>query len=385
MPLSERWALDVEFYSKNKPQVLTAFPQCEQCRYIIKGNALFCEKYKEQRKPKYVMFPKKECPEFESDDLLKIEWRNRQEEMLYSGMFGFIAGDALGVPVEFTSREDREKDPVNEMRAYGTYHQPFGTWSDDTSLTLCLIASIVDGFTIENLAGKFINYYQKSFLTPYGEVFDIGITTRDAIEKMAQGVPPKQSGGDRERDNGNGSLMRVLPLAYYLKDAGFQNRMKLIEDVSSLTHAHKRSKLACIIYVEFAIHLLNGKDKKEALSDTVDDVFRHCSTSYKDEIKFYSRILNGGLELLPEERINSSGYVVDTLEAVLWSFMTTDCYANAVLRAINLGGDTDTIAAITGGIAGIYYGFESIPQNWIQCLARKKEIHQMLKDFNGKI
>jgi ADP-ribosylglycohydrolase len=300
---------------------------------------------------------------------------------MFGGLFGFCVGDALGVPVEFSTRDERKRDPIKEMRAYGTYHQPFGTWSDDTSLTLCLIESINNHYSVQRVADNFMKYYKYGYLTPYCEVFDIGKSTKNAIDKMIHGVEPVDCGGKTEQDNVNGSLMRVLPLAYYVKNMLPIKQIEIVEEVSSLTHSHKRSKLACIFYIEFVINLLNGNKKDEAYKNTIEFVKKYCKEIYSEEIENYRRILDGTIASYNEEQIKSSGYVIETIEAALWSFLTTDSYNEAVLKAINLGGDTDTIAAIVGGMAGTYYGFQSIPDNWVQNLARKEEIYEMLTKF----
>lgn len=380
--LIERWKLDIESYKKGA-KVLTSVPQCEKCKYFIKGNAMHCEMYDNENKPKYVMFPSKECPRYESIELIEVEINNQYDSKMFGGLFGFFVGDALGVPVEFSTRDERKRDPIKEMRAYGTYHQPFGTWSDDTSLTLCLIESINDYYSAQGVANNFIKYYRDGYLTPYCEVFDIGNSTRDAINRMIQGINPVECGGKTEQDNGNGSLMRVLPLAYYVKNMLPIEQIEIVEEVSSLTHSHKRSKFACIFYIEFVINLLNVNKKDEAYKKTIEFVNKYCIESYSEEIDNYRRILDGTIASCNEEKIKSSGYVIDTIEASLWSFLTTESYNEAVLKAINLGGDTDTIAAIVGGMAGTYYGFQSIPDNWIQNLARKREIYEMLTVFRN--
>lgn len=381
LSLVERWELDIEAYKKGA-KVLVSTPQCKQCRYKFKSNALHCGNYQEKTKPKYVMFPSKECPKFNADAPMEIEIKNQKDEKLFGGIFGLCVGDALGVPVEFISRDVRKKDPVQEMRAYGTYHQHFGTWSDDTSLTLCLMDSLIHECTLEKVVENFIGFYTKAKFTPHGEVFDIGISTKNAIEKMIRGVIPLKCGGSDESENGNGSLMRILPLVFYVKDMSLEKQKGIIEKISSLTHAHKRSKLACIIYVAFAIELLNGVKKQEAYVKAIQSIKQYHLEEYEQELIYFERITNKKLETLKESDISSSGYVVHTLEAALWTFLTTNSYSDAILRAINLGEDTDTVAAISGGLAGIYYGVSSIPDNWLQCLARKEEIYEMIMAFN---
>ena len=378
--LIERWELDAQSY-RNGAKTLVSVPQCETCINYIKGNALHCKYYDSEQKPKYVLFPHKECPAYTNNNPININIKNERENKIYGGLFGFCVGDALGVPVEFSTREERKNDPIKEMRAYGTYHQPFGTWSDDTSLTICLIDAINNGYSIESVAENFVNFYGKGCFTPYGEVFDIGNSTRDSIARMYSGKNPIDCGGKLETDNGNGSLMRILPIAFYGQKANARELIKLVEEVSSLTHGHNRSKLACILYIEFAVQIILGQEKEEALDRTMAFINNNCLEAYSVELKNFERILSKRIISVSEKEIKSTGYVIDTLEAVLWTFFHADGYRDAILKAINLGGDTDTIAAITGGVAGIYYGANDIPKEWIQSMAKKEELYHMFWRF----
>ncbi len=381
LTLHEKWELDIQS-AKMGGAFIILRAQCEICAYEIEGNAENCLKYvNNEHKPNFVMKCQKECPRFKHKYTLKFQALAKKDEQFFGGMFGFFVGDALGVPLEFESRETRKKECIQEMRAYGTYKQYFGTWSDDSSLSLCLIDSLKDGYNLKDIANKFCKFYYESYWTPYNKVFDIGISTAKAIERMKVGINPISCGGNTENDNGNGSLMRILPLAFYLKEKSAFEKIEIIEDISSLTHSHKRSKLACIIYIEFAINLLNSNNKYEAYEKTVDFIMKYCSKSYHSEFDNFKNILLNNIYLYNEDKIFSTGYVIHSIEAALWSFMTTKSYEKAVLKAVNLGGDTDTIAAITGGLAGICYGINSIPSNWIQCLARKEDIYKLLKEF----
>ena len=172
--------------------------------------------------------------------------------------------DALGVPVEFQSRKDLQQNPVSDMQEFGTYNQPKGTWSDDTSLMLCLAESMAEGLDLQKLAQKFIAWKNDNYWTARGWVFDIGIATRQAIERLENGTPPELAGGFDEMDNGNGSLMRILPLVIQIKDLDIDQRFEWTKKVSSLTHAHVRSVMACFYYLEFAKKILEGKDKFQA-------------------------------------------------------------------------------------------------------------------------
>lgn len=378
--LKERWEMDAQAY-RNGAKTLVSVPQCETCANYIKGNAFHCRCYESERKPKYVLFPQKECPAYDNNNPIDLKVQNTRENKTYGGLFGFCVGDALGVPVEFSTREEREQDPIKEMRAYGTYHQPFGTWSDDTSLTICLIDAINKGYSIQRVAKNFVNFYEKGYFTPYGEVFDIGNSTRDSIIKLCEGKNPIDCGGRSENNNGNGSLMRVLPIAFYGKKLNKQELVKLIDENSSLTHGHNRSKLACVFYVEFAIQIIEGYEKEEALDRTITFVNSNCMKLYSNEFRNFEKILSKKIVNVTREEIKSTGYVIDTLEAVLWTFFHADGYRDAILKAINLGGDTDTIAAIVGGIAGIYYGVNDIPKEWIQSIVKKEELYQMFEQF----
>ncbi len=299
------------------------------------------------------------------------------------GLFGLCVGDALGVPVEFVSREKLKKNPVKDMIGYGAYNQPPGTWSDDSSLALCLAESLCKGFNLNDIAQKFCNFLYKNLWTPWGKVFDAGITTRIAIGNLQKGVNPVLAGGRAEKDNGNGSLMRILPVAFYVKNLSSNERFKVIAQVSSLTHGHMRSIIACSIYVEFAVNILKGQDKEEAYENMKDTILDHYETEEK-ELEFFSRTLKDDIASFPEEEIYSTGYVVDTLEASLWCFLNTDSYKDAVLKAVNLGNDSDTTGAVTGGLAGLCYGFENIPEEWREMIARKQHITELAEELNKK-
>lgn len=373
LTIEEKWKFDIETYD-NGAKVKTKFPQCEGCLYYVKGDALHCRKYAEDRKPKEVLLAQKECTLFEPTKSLEVHLSDDIEEKLYGGIFGFVIGDLLGVPVEFSSRQERDADPIKELRAYGTYHQPFGSWSDDSSFTLCLMDAMIKDNIVVELKNNMIDCYKKGLFTPRGQLFDIGISTGNAINNMMRGINPIECGGVEENDNGNGSLMRVLPLAFVRDRYGSQEYVRLIEDVSSVTHGHNRSKLACVIYVLFASNLYRGMEKEEALDSAIRIVVDEQRERYKSELEHYKFVCNKKVIGLDRMQIKSTGYVVDTLEAAVWSFFNSKSYKEVVLNAVNLGGDTDTIAAVAGGLAGIYYGFKGVPNLWIQNVIEKEKI-----------
>lgn len=294
---------------------------------------------------------------------------------IVSGLMGVCVGDALGVPVEFTSRADRTRAPVRQMQGYGTWNQPPGTWSDDSSLTFCLAESLCQGFDLENIGQRFCRWYAHSEWTAHGAMFDIGNTTYAAIQRLQQGVSPLQSGETGANSNGNGSLMRILPLAYCHSQIDWPTLLQRVHQVSAITHAHLRSQMACGLYISIAICLLQGADRHEAYQQGLQQVAAHYQRPpYRQELPELERVLNGAIATLPVEAIQSGGYVVHTLEAALWCLLNSNSYADAVLQAVNLGDDTDTTAAVTGGLAGIHYGVEQIPAVWIEAIARQADI-----------
>lgn len=235
------------------------------------------------------------------------------------------------------------------MIGYGSHNQPKGTWSDDTSMTLATCDSIRERGCIDaaDMLGKFRAWANDGEYAIDYIVFDIGGTTSTALYS---GI-----GQSSERSNGNGSLMRILPLAFTDADDGE------IETVSAITHAHEISKAACVCYVHIARALLRG-EKLQDILESIESPFERIRT----------------ISTLDESEIKSSGYVVSTLEAALWAVSTTDNYRDAILKAVNLGNDTDTVGAVAGGLAGIIYGFEGIPSEWVESLKGKDIIENCL-------
>jgi len=337
------------------------------------------------------------------------------KDKILGGIFGLAIGDALGVPVEFQDRESLRRNPVTDMQGFRTYNQPLGTWSDDTSLTLCLLDSLAKkGFNARwerddnfpepdytDIMQRFLSWAGKGKYTAHDEVFDIGIATRKALQRFKDGNDPLECGGTSEQDNGNGSLMRILPIAFYLHrliekmsryaPGGRPISVSLcfIHNVSSLTHAHMRSQIACGIYVSIALSFLS--DDEMDLKKTIKTGLKmakeglHDYEEYAKELKHYKRLFKKDFAKLPEEESKSTGYVVDTLEAALWCLLNTDNYKDCVLKAVNLGDDTDTVAAVAGGLAGMFYGVDTIPKEWLDQLARRKYIEELCEDFHRSL
>ena len=308
-------------------------------------------------------------------------------EKVKSAVIGFAVGDALGVPVEFSSRDDLAAEPVTDMRSGGTHGQPAGTWSDDTSMTLCVMQSLIDkGFDFDDQMKRFEDWLWNASNTAHDEVFDVGNTTRSTVFKFAKGTPALECGDAFDWSCGNGSLMRMLPTALYIVGKYqmyplIEKTAELIHDSSRITHAHPRCLMACGIYCNVLFQMSGGGYLPNAVHFGILEALSYYKkqpefAEYIDEFESLSNILK-----LDESEISGKGYVIDTLKAALWCLVHTDGYADCVLKAVNLGDDTDTTAAIAGSLAGFWYPYSSIPVNWLEVLAKREEIEKLCKRF----
>jgi len=308
-------------------------------------------------------------------------------------LLGVAVGDALGVPFEFRSRQQMADTPATEMIGYGTYSLPKGTWSDDSSLTFCLAESLVGGYNLIDMGSKFIAWKNENYWTPRGKVFDIGLTTSRAISRL-QLISDRDKLGQIQRlkyqgdeyDNGNGSLMRIMPLLFYIKGKPIKEQFEIVWHVSALTHRHIRAAMCCLIYLRVAEHLLNGLGKEESYLKMQKEILE-----FWDEMSFaereqehFKKIIQSDIREVPKDEIMSGGYVMESIEASLWCFLKKENYAEIVFEAINFGHDTDTTAAIVGGLAGLYYGADSIEEDWIFSLARMQDIFELGNQLNEK-
>ena len=305
--------------------------------------------------------------------------KNRtKESVVKSVILGHAVGDAFGLPVEFEEREKLIKKPVTKMGKPPYLNLPIGSWSDDTSMSLCALKSLSKGkIDYEDIMQNFCKWYSDGEFTPTGYTFGVGLICEDAIQRYYKGTSPTKCGGTGEYDNGNGSLMRINPFVLYLyyKDMPIEKKINIIHKASSLTHAHKRSQIGCGIYAFVLWSVLNNPTKEGLIKGLID-----AAKFYKDEpeLNNYATVFDAVLSLKKED-VKSSGYVVDTLEAAIWCLANTVSYSECVKTAVNLGGDTDTIAAVCGGIAGAMYGIDE--EGWLSLLVKKDEIEKMCSEF----
>ncbi len=315
-------------------------------------------------------------------------------------IIGVAVGDALGFPAQFESRSERKKRPVVDMgRFRDEYGQIrswgeglIGLWSDDTSLTLCLAESLLNGFDLKDQAEKFVAWLDQGYLSARDRAFDVGMQTTESLAMVRTIL---QSGrydelenlatDADEQSNGNGSLMRILPLLMFIKGFDPKYQFELVRKAGALTHPHIRSALCCFLYLKMAEHIIDDADKftsfEKARRDTLElmDNLKCTDTEYKA----LHRLLHADLGKLPEAEIDSGGYVVASLEASIWCLLNTDSYRDAVLKAVNLGDDTDTTGAITGGLAALLYGEDSIPPEWIAQLKKPELFKDLISRYEN--
>ncbi|MEE0845826.1 MAG: ADP-ribosylglycohydrolase family protein [Eggerthellaceae bacterium] len=276
----------------------------------------------------------------------KAQMHRTRSEHLAAIVYGAAVGDALGVPFEF---RDRDTFTCDGMAEGGAHRMPAGTFSDDTSLLIATCDSLRANhgkINIEDMRRRFRSWLYEGKYTVDGAAFDVGNATAVALDAGC--------GCTHERSNGNGSLMRIAPLA--LTDADDDQ----IRAVSAITHAHKLSTESCVAFVGILRQLLGGASLPRAIEENVPDDER------------FSFMLD--IAKTPRSDVRSSGFVLDTLKASLWCALHTGNYRDCVLAAVNLGHDSDTTACVAGALAGALYGSRCIPAEWMAALRGKDVI-----------
>ena len=288
-------------------------------------------------------------------------------DRLAGGVWGHLVGDAIGLPYEFGSPIATKE--VRWGHVSIDRPQPTGTWSDDGGLMLALLDSLLDaGFDARDQARRAIAWWLGGSYRP-GELFDIGLITRDSLARIRQGVEPEEAGGAKEHDNGNGSLMRILPVALVGYRRPLDELVAHAKRASAVTHRHPRSRLVCALYVLIAHDLIGGATDRQRVLHHAFEVVKSNAT--QDEL----------LELELIERYqarNGSGYVVDSFWSAWDAFAAAATYEAAVKRAISYGHDTDTTACLAGGLAGIYFGLSAIPHEWVADMRGKDIVTPIL-------
>ena len=311
-----------------------------------------------------------------------------EKNIWLNGIMGVVVGDALGCPVQFLTREEIKKvvfGGVTGMEAGGVYNMPEGTWTDDSSMALATLVSIreLGKVDLNDIMVRFIDWYEDGEYTPFGEAFDMGNTCSMAIENYEREKNPLTCGGTSTHSNGNGSLMRILPVCLYAyeKMPSESLAVKTVHEVSGLTHNHLRAKIACGLYYFCVREILDGKGSlTDRLQKGIDKgfAFYEKDIANRTELAYYGRLRDlGELADSPENKIKSGGYVVETIEASIWSLLRTETFTDCLLTAVNLGDDADTVGAIAGGLAGLYYGYDNMPADWLSVIKRREWIEEL--------
>jgi len=324
------------------------------------------------------------------------------ESRVEGALLGLAVCDALGGPVEFKSRGTFSR--VEDMLPNHNFGLPPGCFTDDTSMALCLAQSLVDNGGQSNILDqvrKYISWWTTGYLSSTGACFDIGVSTCQVLERWSEHLetdyehlnPESKAAQDaldeivqkiervynQEAFCGNGSLMRVLPAALVARDEA--HAVQLARDSSQPTHPHARCVDACALYARLVFHAL-GRASKAELAATLsrllhDESGPQLEPVLRARLQGYQSLADWKAK--PESDIRSTGYVVDSLEASLWAFFSTDGFQDGAVRVVNLGDDADTVGAIYGGLAGAHYGGGEIPSTWLQAMHRMDLLNELVE------
>ena len=325
------------------------------------------------------------------------------DNLFLDGLMGLAVGDALGVPYEFSTRDRMQAQPCTGMVGHGSHNQPAGSWSDDTSMALCTADSLAEcgGFDADDMMGRFCEWMQHAAYTAADVVFDMGVSCATSLliyQRSTEYISPMACGGTFENSNGNGSLMRILPMSLYqvltcpYDPADLEALLGPIHDVSAMTHAHPRSLICCGLWTVILAEWLH-RAPEDTLHDVIVRGFERALAWYgvqggdlaAEAARSDLYIHPDKLSRFTADDLQSGGYVIDSLQSALWCLLTTDNYADCVLRAVNLGHDTDTTAAIAGGLAGVVYGLEGIPQEWRGTVLRADMIADIARRLQASL
>jgi ADP-ribosyl-[dinitrogen reductase] hydrolase len=297
-------------------------------------------------------------------------------------LIGLAVGDALGAAVEF--QDPGTFQPVTGYRAGGPHGLAPGEWTDDTSMALALADSIGRGWDINDQINRYIDWYQNGKYSVNGFCFDIGTTTRYALEEFIQCKDARTSGDHAPEASGNGGIMRLapVPIAYFdLYPKNIRQLATYGEESSLPTHASGQCLSAARYLTIILAALINGEKKEEILSSDWS-ALRELEVKALHGLVFH--LTHAGYRHKSPPEIQGKGWVIASLEAALWAFHNSSSFEEAVLKAVNLGDDADTTGAICGQLAGAYWGESSIPADWRLLLAKREMIEEALRSCGVK-
>ena len=262
-------------------------------------------------------------------------------------LWGLIVGDCLGSPIQFTDKESHPR--ITEMVKCPVFGLPPGYWTDDSSMAMCIMDSYVrkGKYNLKDIGRTFVKWFMDGYLSSVdGKSFDVGTATWNACQNIAF---RESFINGSEESQGNGSIMRFAPSWFIAQKE--KDHVRTMHEISDLTHCSKRVR-------ETVDKLAKILDKHMAGGRTSD------VSSYKTR-----------------EEVNNSGWAVSTLEAALWAFNTTNNFRDALVAAVNLGGDSDSIGAVCGQIAGSYYGYSAIPRKWVESVKDWQKVDALIDKF----
>lgn len=296
------------------------------------------------------------------------------QDRFHGCLLGLAVGDAVGTTVEFKTRGSFE--PVTDMAGGGPFGLKPGQWTDDTSMALCLAESLIEkqGFDARDQMERYVRWYRDGHLSSTGHCFDIGNATSAALHRFESTGEPF-SGSTNPRSAGNGSIMRLAPIPMFFH-SDIQQAMEFAGESSRTTHAAPECVDACKLFALLLVNALDGESKDAILMS--DEATRLDLSPAVQKIGVGMYMDKKEDPPTPRLRrtgqIRGSGYVVESLEAALWCFHKTNSFCDAILKAVNLGDDADTTAAVCGQIAGAFYGESGIPAEWLAKLCMRDKI-----------
>ncbi len=311
-----------------------------------------------------------------------------KQDRIAGGLYGLLIGDALGVPYEFYEAEKLPPCDEIEMIPPAGFRKTYenvaaGTWSDDGAQALCLFQSLLDQnvFCLEDFSDRVLSWYEDGVWAVGGEVFDVGIQTAYALRGYKNGLLPEECGMLNPDGKGNGALMRVLPLVLWHSVHGSPDKEQrtkgLVEDAHRqclITHGHVCNQVCCALYCLAAQELMEGLEAHEAIEAGLGALRR----SYRD-LPEYEQELEWSIRPDQTWEGTGTGYVVDCLRSAFMIFLQASDYEDGVKRAVLLGNDTDTTACVAGGLLGIRYGVQGIPDRWMSMLREREKADELLK------
>jgi len=308
--------------------------------------------------------------------VVRMETAMRLAERLEGGLLGLLIGDAVGVPYEFhppTALPDLGEIDMVPPRGFHRAHSNVapGVWSDDGAQALCLLASLLHcgRLDVQDFGNRLVNWLDRGYMAVDGIVFDVGMQTTKALHAIRSGVHAHAAGPATEWDNGNGSLMRVLPLALWHRGSDAELAADA-EGQSGPTHGHLRAKVCCAVYALWARSELRGT------RSTLETAIEVYSSLCRDDAARQAELA----VLVRHEGAGGSGYVVDCLRSAAVA-LEESYYAAVVRAAIAIGNDTDTTACVAGGLAGVRSGASGIPKPWRDGLHGKELVSPLLADL----